>query len=88
MKERLNKNEANDSTSSQWGNDATNEVTRKLLNQEHTIEEQTIYPTSNLHQSGDNNAEQTILNINNDLNNNSGNNDNSSDTVVDLTDKK
>jgi hypothetical protein len=42
LKERLNKNEKDDANNSQWGND---DLTRKLLNQEHAIEEQTIYAT-------------------------------------------
>ena len=47
LKERLNKAESNDSSNSQWGND---DITRKLLNQEHSIEEQTLYAANSQQQ--------------------------------------
>ena len=83
LKERLNKTETNDTSNSQWGNESSNEITRKLLNQEHTIDEQTIYATTGQQQlqSDDKSTETTTIAINKDLD------VIKNDTVVDIADK-
>ena len=65
------------------GNESSNEITRKLMNQEHTIDEQTIYATTGQQQLqfDDKSTETTTIAINKDLD------VNKNDTVVDIADK-